>query len=191
MQPVDREGQFKAKIIEYGIRSADSGAVAVSLKAHLTELWHEDHWVPWAEYQQEATGDVWVVKKDGTVSQDSAENLMRCTGWDGSFTSISGKTWEPTDCQVQISKDEYKGQVRYRINYVNPIDRDPTGSMSVVPDDKIRELENRFGAPLRAIRGNVMRNQPAGNGKSAPPAPPKSATPHPESAAAQAGGIPF
>lgn len=195
MQAVDREGQFRAKILEYGIRPADSGAVAVSLHVHLTELWSGDQWHPWAEYQMEAFGDVWVVKKNGEVSQDAAENLMRCTGWDGSFASISNKTWKPTDCQVAISKDEYKGQVRYRINFVNAFDRDPSGGMSTVPDDKIRELENRFGASLRAIRGNIMRNQPAApaNGKpTAPPAPPAAAAPHPASAAAQsADGIPF
>lgn len=197
MTPVDREGQFRAKIIEYGIRTVDSGAIAVVLRAHLTEKWEGDQWIPWAEYQQDASGDVWVVKKNGEVSQDSAENLMRCTGWDGSFSSISNNTWQPTDCQVQISKDEYKGNVRYRINYVNAFDRDPAGGMAPIGDDKVRDLENRFGASLRAIRGNIMRNQPAApaaaNGRpAAPPAPPVAAAPHPASAAARsADGIPF
>lgn len=180
MQPVDRAGIFKAKITGYGLTESEKGAVGIVLKAELTDLWDPTNkeWYPWAQYEQEAEGAIWIVKKDGTINQLGADSLIKCAGWDGNLESITGETWQPTPVQVAIDSDEYNGKTRFRINFVNPFDRTP-GMMSTVSADKARELQNRFGGLLRAIAGNARRNGATPNGAPPPPARPASPAPPP------------
>lgn len=169
-QPVDREGIFRGTITEYGLKEMESGAVAVSIKAKLDEFYQADAWHPWAEYEQEAQGDIWVLKKDNGGPNDKAiASLVRCAGWDGEFTSITNETWKPTPAQFVVKREEYNGQTRFKIAFVNEFDRSPSGSMGNVDQAKAKELQARFGSQLRAIVGNSKRAAPP-NGS--PPAPP-------------------
>lgn len=194
MQACDREGAFRAVISDYGLKEMESGAVAVAIKARLTDFWDaaNGEWIPWEQYEMEVEGDIWIVKKDGGgVNQNGAESLMRHAGWDGSLESISNATWQPTACQVVVKRDEYKGNVRYKIAFVNALDRTP-GGLSNVDPAKVRELETRYGAQFRAIGGNIKRNAPPAVGR--PASPPASAAPPrpPEPAAASSNDkIPF
>jgi hypothetical protein len=143
---------------------------------------------PWREYDMEAFGDVWIVKKDGALNDRQAKALMQHAGWDASLASISEATWKPTPCQVEITHEKYKDQDQFKISWVNDFNRVPgAGALSNVDSDKVKELEARFGSPLRALQGNVRRNTTAPAGKKPSP-PPKS----PVAAGAAAGdGIPF
>jgi hypothetical protein len=188
MQPVDRVGIFRAQIVEFGLNEAESGSVAINIRAHLTEWWDGEKWVDWNPSQQECDGSLWVVKKDGSANEGAAESLMRHAGWDASFSSVVNGTWKPTPCQVEIREDEYKQKKRKRIEFINDFSRTP-GALSNVDSSKASDLDNRFGPSFRALAGNVMRNRPSPGGGSRPPAPPP-----PEMAGAAAGnsdGIPF
>lgn len=167
----DREGTFRANITGYGLRDADgSNSVAVTLQARLLEMWDGQEWQEWEQYDMEAIGDIWIIKKDGSPNTHGVESLVRHAGWDGSIEAIVNTTWQPAKCQVVIKPDEYKGEVRYRIEFVNSYDRVP-GQVSTVSPEKGRDLASRHGAALRAIAANVKRNAtvPA-NGKPAAPA---------------------
>lgn len=174
MQPVDRKGVFRAEIIEYGLKQMDSGSVAVSLRCKLLEMWDGKEWQPWAQYEMEAKGDVWVIKKDGNANESAAESLMQHAGWDASFSSVINNTWQPTPCQVTIEEETYKNQAQRKIGFINAWDRTP-GAMSNVDEAGAQQLESRFGSTLRALRGNLSRNVPPVNRPSAPPAPPQPA----------------
>lgn len=174
-QPVDREGVFRAEIKEFGIKESDSGAVGISIKAELTEFWNGAEWEPWTEYGMEAIGDVWIVKKDKSINQSGTESLIRYAGWDGDILSIVNATWQPTPIAVVIKADEYKGNVRYRVEFVNDYSRVP-GGLSMVSPEKANELKTRYGSQLRAIAGNVQRNA-APIQPSKPPAPVAPPTP--------------
>lgn len=192
--PCDREGIFRAVIVEYGLKEMDSGAIAVSIKASLKDLWNNGDWAEWAQYEMEAEGDLWIVKKDsGGPNKSQIEALCRCAGWDGNLESIVAGTWQPTPCQVVVKRDEYKGNVRYKIAFVNAYDKTP-GALSNVDDTKARELQTRYGAQIRAIAANVARNGTPTNG--APPPPPaaasKATAPAPPVSIADGGAdIPF
>lgn len=184
--PVDREGAFRCQLADYGLKQMDSGAVAISLRVALTEHYDGEHWQPWAQYDMEAEGDIWIVKKNGEINQQAAESLMRHAGWDGTLESITGATWTPTPFQVTVKRDDYQGNVRHKIAYVNEFDRTPGGLSNVSPD-KARELAARFGSQFRAIAGNVKRNNAAGAGTGAPAAPSRPAPPPPPPARQHAG----
>lgn len=169
----DREGNFRAVITSYGLKEMESGAVAVSIKASLTDFWDGTEWFPWKEYDVEAEGDVWIVKKNGDVNLGQAEALCRYAGWDGDMESIVQETWQPRPVTVAIQKDEYKRHVRYKIAFINDYNRTP-GAMSNVDREKAKALQAKHGAAFRAIAGNVQRNTapPPPSGKFPTPPPP-------------------
>jgi hypothetical protein len=188
MVPCDRTGNFRAEILDYGLKQMESGAVAVALHVLLTEMWDGENWLQWREYDMEAFGDVWIVKKDGALNDRQAKALINFAGWDASLASIADETWKPTPCQVEIAHDRYKDQDQYKISWVNDFNRVPgAGALSNVDAGKLKELEARFGSPLRALQGNVKRNTASPSTKK-PPSPPKAAA---TAAVAAGDDIPF
>jgi hypothetical protein len=194
-QPIDRIGDFRGSIIDYGLKEVDSGAVAVSLVVSITEMWDpaNKEWGAWDEYQQEATGDVWIIKKDGGgVNENGSQSLVRNAGWNGDLLSIINKTWEPCRIAFSVVRDVYKDVARFKIGFINDFNRAPGAAGNVTPD-KAKELATRFGAQLRAIAGNAKRNAPATNGTPPKPPPPSNLTPTPTPASvgSDPNDIPF
>jgi hypothetical protein len=189
MQACDRAGNFRIEIFEYGLKEMDSGSIAVSIRAKLTEWWDGTQWMDWLPYDMECSGDVWIVKKDGTTNDKAAESLMRYAGWDASLPAITEGTWTPSPCQAVVSQEEYKGVKSFKISFLNDRNRTP-GALSNIDTDKAKQLENRFGATLRGLHGNVRRNSTPP--EASRPSPPPSPKPQLQ-AAATAGddGIPF
>lgn len=171
-QLVDREGDFQGVIYEYGLREFDSGTVAISIRARLDAMWNGEEWEDWKQYDVEAFGSLFIIKRNGELNNTQVESLVRSAGWDGTMNSVVHGTWKPTPCQFSIKSEVYKEATQFKIAFVNPFDRVPGGGMGNIDADKAKQLEAKFGASLRAIAGNVKRNTVA-SGQSAPPAPPK------------------
>lgn len=174
----DREGDFRAEILEYGLQKADSGAVGVRMCFRLTAMWNTEsqQWDDWSQWNVVAWGSQWIIKKDQKVNTRTVESLSRNCGWDGSLGSIVNNTWEPTPCQVSVKAEEYEGNTSHRVAFVNPFDRIPGANVGNVDIDGLKALEQQFGSSLRAVVGNVKRNTAppqAVNSKSGPKAPPK------------------
>jgi hypothetical protein len=177
MSACDRAGNFRAEIVEYGLKATDkddSKSVAVSFRVLLTEWWDGEKWVPWSEYEMEAHGDAWIVKKDGKLNQRAINDLCKNCGWDGVLSSIANMTWKPTPFQVETKPHVYKEEKTYRIEWINPFDAIPgaAGVLGNVDDSKLKQLEQQFGPQLRALAGNVSRNSTTAAGRPVPPPPP-------------------
>lgn len=174
---VDREGTFRGTIVEYGLKEMDSGSIAVSIKAQLTEFFSdEEGWVDWTQYDVEAQGDVWVIKKDKTINQRAADSLVKFAGWDGTFTSINQGAWHPMPCQFTIkgeAPNEYHADTKYSIAFVNDFGRTPGGNLSNVDADRAKQLEGQYGSQMRALFSNVKRNsaKPETSKPKTPPGP--------------------
>jgi len=176
-QQIDREGVFQGIITEYGLREkSETGTLAVAIKAQLDAMWNGEGWDDWKEFEMEASGFLYIIKKDGQPNTGQVESLVRHAGWDGALKSLIDGTWQPTPCQFTIKANEYQGKTDYRIDFINELNRVP-GQMSNVTDDKLKALEAKFGAPLRAIAGSAKRNAaPAADAKMPKP---KKAAPAP------------
>lgn len=168
--PVDREGTFRAKIREYALFEAESGALAINVVADLTDMWNGSFWEGWSEYGQDVEGAVWIRKKDGTANEKAISSLCQHAEWRGTLREIDDRTWEPTPCQVVVKFDDYNTPGRYRVSFINGFNDTPGGTGNV-SSEKVRALEDSFGAQLRAIAGNAKLNAPKRNGQSKPPAP--------------------
>lgn len=182
----DREGTFKADIIEYGLKEHESGAVSLNIQCALGELWDRDNkvWDEWAQHDMRAFGSLNLVKKDGTLNQTQIKSLVEATGWNGDFAAIANCTWQPLRCQVQTKRNEYEGNVSFRVNWVNPVDAEPGSGLSNIDPDKAKALNARFGGNIRALAGNATRNATPAAGK--PPAPKANGTRKPAQAAVDA-----
>jgi len=189
----DREGSFQGRILEYGLKEFESGAVAITIKAALDKISNGEHWEDWEQYDMEAIGSLFIIKKDnGGVNNQQVESIVLATGWDGSLNSVVHGTWQPTPCQFVIKSETYKNVLQFRIAFINEHDRIP-GGLSNVDIDKAKALEAKYGSSLRAVSGNVKRNTaPAPTGKAMPaPKANGGAKEQPVGAAKKTDDIPF
>lgn len=189
MNAIDREGIFRANIIQYGVQKFDSGSVGIALGVDLLEMWvppgdgNEGYWDDWRSYGYSAEGTIIVIKKDGTAHKPQVEALCRHADWDANLESVASGAWMPKPCQVTIKREVYKKegydeQVSFKINFINDYDRSP-GSKGNVDASSARELQNQHGMTLRAIAGTVQKSTiPPGSGR--PPAPSRPSGPKPE-----------
>lgn len=166
---VQAEGFYRVKITEFGLKEMQTGAVAISLKAKLLECWQNEEWVDWGRFDQEAEGDVWIIKKDGMTNDGAVESLAKWAGWDGDIESIIKATWQPLHCQVQIKSEEYLGKTRCKIAFINDWNRLPK-AMTNVTNERAMQLQEKFGKGLRYIAGQHVTSTPAPAGASAGPA---------------------
>jgi hypothetical protein len=177
---IDRAGVFRATIQAYSLREEKSGAKGIAVEsAMISEAWNSETqaWEDWSQYDVDAEGVLYVVKKDGTVNQGTAESLIKYAGWNGDLEAVYAGTWIPTPCQIVVNEEkpnDYHEKSRYRISFVNAFDSTP-GKMGNVSAERAKELQNQYGAQFRALAGNNQRNAKAPAGK--PTLPPPAATP--------------
>ena len=159
MPQLEQAGNFRGPVISYGLNKVESGAQSVYLTVRIEEIWYEGEWCDYREHQLEVSGDIWIVKKDGSINERQVRSLIDYAGWDGSLLSICDQSWCPPPVQITVGEDEYQGNVRYRINWLNHYDRMPGGGN--VSAEEAKELQARYGAQLRALSGNATRNAAA------------------------------
>lgn len=192
--PVSQVGSFRGPIMEYGLFEADSGSVGINIKCAITDIFHEDDWLDYREYDLEVEGTIWIVKKDGSLNESGVQSLVKYAGWDGMLEAITSKTWQPDEISFSVEAATYKEKTRHKINFIGSWENPPGRMMGNVDEAKAKALASRFGSQLRAVIGNTKRNAPPPAGSK--PAPPKKSPPKAEPVAAAANGeggdgIPF
>ena len=187
---IDREGTFRGTIIEYSLFDRTSGGLALIVTASLKEAWDAENqaWEDWAEYDVQASGFLTLVTKEGKLNRKQTEALIKHTGWDGAFTSIDDESWQPTPCQFVIRENNYQGVKTFQIAFINGHDDEPGGKQRLTPE-RLKALSSQFGSDLRAIAGNVKRQESTPTGT--PPAPPKKAEAPPMEPPLDEQEIPF
>ena len=144
-----KEGQFRAKIVSYSLKEAASGAVGIHVKCLLTAEpgpsggWSDcDH--------MEADGDIWIIKKDGDTNDRAVESLINHAGWDGNLETIANQGWTPKPCSVTTQRNEYNGEVTYKIGFINAYDSKPQ-----MGKDRAAELQRKYGEKLHRLGGAI------------------------------------
>ena len=155
MPELEQAGTFRGRITQYGLSQKTSGAHSVYIEVAIDEVFEDGEWGDWRAYELTVTGDLWVVKKDGTLNDRQITALCDYAGWDGSFAAVAEGRWKPTPVQVRVQENVYKDETRYRINWINAYDAVPGGGN--VSADEAKKLEAKFGSQVRAICGNAVR----------------------------------
>src|SRR3990167_2344707 len=173
-EQADRTGTFRGDIIEYGLRREKSGSVGIGVKVALKEMWDESAdppgWIPW-DYDQEAFGTIYVIKKDGHLHETGFGPLVEHANWDGDFDSINNATWKPLPVQFTLEANEYQGKTTYRVGFVNGWNDTPGNGLGKCDAATVNELKTKYGSTMRAFASTVRAaSAPKPAGK--PPAPP-------------------
>jgi hypothetical protein len=194
MEMVDRPGDFRGVVEEYGVRKTDkSKSVGVNILMRITEMYDHDaqEWVGW-DYQHHVYGTIWVIKKDGTPNDNGVKSAVEALDWDGSFTSLSAKTWKPAPCSFSVVEKEYQGSTSLEISFFNEYDRVPGGGMKQLDENEVKAIQAQYGSPLRGLAAQFKRNKtvPAAGSKPAAP-PPAKRQPEPVTNGAPQEDVPF
>ena len=152
-------GQYRINIFDYSLKETKTGSVMLKVRAKIT---HEAGHDGWEECDPtEVDGFLCVIKKDGNPNAFMVEALMNHAGWDGNLESLGNGGWEPTPCACTTARNEYNGDVKYQINFINSYDAVPQ-----MGPERARELQAKFGAKLRSLGGSAT---PAAARLNAPP----------------------
>ncbi len=153
MSQVKQEGVYKARITDFGLIEADSGAVGVSIRTALYERWTPDQ--EWEVCDLEAEGTLWIVKKDGSANTPAVESLVNHAGWNGNVLSIFEHTWQPRACQVTVKADTYKNETRYKIAFVNSLNRAP-GGMGNITKERAQAIQSKMAKKAGRILQKIL-----------------------------------
>jgi hypothetical protein len=201
---LDRPGHFQVRCKDYTLAQFDSGAVGLQMVCRVLAQWDDETkgWLDWVKGEDGTEYDeitvealIILVKKNdangksGGINEKQADALIEHCGWNGSFTSIESKEFQPTDFQLKVEEETYKNKTRYRGAWVNAFDAVPGGGgLAGISSDVAKRLQDQWGSSLRALASKAKDKAQKPGGK--PTMPPKAKAPAPEPAAT-GGDIPF
>lgn len=172
----DRDGRFKARIIESGLgETGTNKLLTFTAKYALTDWWNGEMWEAWESYCAEIIGYHYLVKRDGTPNATQVDALRGALGWNGDLAALHNTQWaEPV--QVSLGYEEYQGKSRLKVQYVNPVDYEGASLKHASPDE-VRGIVGKYGAMFRALGGGAPASSAPPKTKPAapPPAKPKPA----------------
>lgn len=190
-QRIDRQGTFQGRLIDFAVKKAKSGAVAITVHAEIDAALIGDQWEDWAEFEFDVFGDLWVVGKTGEVIEWTARDLCEFAGWDGDLESISSGTWEPPSVVFHVQPNEFEGIVRYRLSRIVDPDKPNRGTISGLDDDDVKSLQAEHGPALRAVVGDLLEEPAPSKPKRAGKPKPKKATVPPDDGGPGGDDVPF
>lgn len=161
---VNREGRFKARILESGVSETGNN--------HLTtftarfgieqELGGDRVWYDISAESLEITGYFYIEKRDGSLNTFTINALGESLGWDGrelfwlQDTDLSDRL-----VQITVALEEYDGKVRPKVKYINHEDAEPMQGVQKADQSQRTAITNRLGSKLRANAGGAPRPAPA------------------------------
>jgi len=159
-QRIDRAGIFQGRVIDYGVKTAKSGAVAVTLHVEIDNALVGDDWEDWREFEFDAFGDFWVVGKTGDALEWTVRDLAKWLDWDGDLETIAKGTWTPTDpVTFKVEADEFEGVIRYRLARLVDPEKPSGGTVAGLDADEVKGLAAEFGPALRTIAGEFATDR--------------------------------
>lgn len=180
-------GNARGRITEYGVQSAQSGAIGINLTIAVEDYFDKEtgEWVDCRDNEFESTGTLWIVKRSGEINDNAAVPLMEHADWRDIESTADG-TWKPTPCGFSIEEEPAteKYPKKWRIGFINAYDSTPGGG-NVTPE-KAKALGSQYGGAFRALRGTIQRAATVPAGKPAAPKP--SGGPKPPTPKAKKGG---
>lgn len=191
-QNIDREGTFRGVVEQSVVRKLEGKkSVPVSLRVAVASEYTEgeaaqqslrdagytvdkDGFCEWpsgtvAEY------DAWVIKKDGTPNKFAVDGLVEAFGWDGSLKSVSAFIGQ--SLQFTVEREEWEGNVRYKIGFINPVGAVRGGGLRSAPEGEVAALSASYDSQLKAFAAQARKE--LADSAPAPSAPP-AAAPAPE-----------
>ncbi|WP_428937792.1 hypothetical protein [Fontivita pretiosa] len=177
----DREGRFKATILEHGVAETGPNNLATFVcQFGLIQELVNGEWIA-TDQDLAISGYFYLEKKDGSINTVTLDQLKSAFGWDGRDPLwLQDADFSQLVVQVKLEFEQYDGKQRLKVRYVDAEDAMPAG-VPRADDNARRTLSARLGSRLRALAGGTPAPAPKPAGKpTATPAPPTASKPAPK-----------
>jgi hypothetical protein len=191
----DREGRFKATILEHGVAETGPNNLATFVcKFGLTDELVNGEWAGLGPEESglDITGYFYLEKRDGSINTITVDQLKAAFGWDGRDPLwLQDSDFSQLTVQVKLEYEQYQGKnglkTSLKVRYVDAPDAEGRGVPKADANAR-KSLSTRLGSKLRALAGGTPVSTPKPSGKPAapPPAAPKSAPKAPAAPPAKA-----
>lgn len=175
----NREGRFKATILEHGVAETGPNKLATFVcRFQLIQELINGEWEP-VDQDFDITGYFYLEKRDGTLNSITIDNLKSAFGWDGRDPFwLQDADFSRLVVQVKIAFETYDNKTRLKVQYVDAENATPTG-VPQADDAARRSIGTRLGSKFRANVGGTPAPAPKPNAGSrpTPPKPKPAATP--------------
>ena len=152
-QAIDREGVFKARPRQWSVTNPPGKkSVGIRILFGIDSQYDpaSGSWGDWTQYGDwTVEGTFWVIGKNGQILADKVAQLAELLGWDQQLTSIV-QTNPPSELvQVTVRADSYKGETRFRADWLAAVDADPTGGGGGVTVEQAKQRMAERGIEVR------------------------------------------
>ncbi len=151
----NREGRFKATILEHGVAETGPNSLATFVcRFQLVQELISGQWEP-VEEDFDITGYFYLEKRDGSLNTVIIDQLRKAFGWDGrdpfwlQDTDFSG-----LQVQIKLGWERWNDQDRLKVQWIDAEDATPLG-VPQTDENVRRSIANRLGAKLRANAGGA------------------------------------
>lgn len=169
----NREGRFKATILEHGVAETGPNKLATFVcRFQLVQELINAEWEP-IDQDLDITGYFYLEKRDGTLNTVTIDHLKSAFGWDGRDPFwLQDADFAGLIVQIKLTFETYDNKTRLKVQYVDAEDATPSG-VPQADDTARRAIATRLGAKFRANAGGMPAPAPKPPVGSRP-APPKS-----------------
>ncbi|MCO6438969.1 MAG: hypothetical protein J5J06_17885 [Phycisphaerae bacterium] len=167
-----RPGRYKARVIESGLTLLGDMRLATVVVNYqcIAELVHGE-WLPIDE-DVSICGYHFIQKRDGSLNQHTINALRDALGWDGlDVRWFEQANLRDVDVQLSCDWEEFEGQQRMRVKFLNPADY-AGGGVPHADAALMQSLAAQLNPKLRAFSGGAAPARPAQAARPAPAAPP-------------------
>lgn len=159
----NREGRFKANILEHGVAETGSSKLATFIcRFGLLEELVNNEWVAFGPEDMglEIIGYFYLEKRDGSINTVTIDQLKAAFGWDGRDPLwLQDADLGRLVVQVKLEFELFEGKTRLKVRYVDAEDAAPAGVQKA--DEATRQsLGTRLGSKLRALAGGTPAASP-------------------------------
>lgn len=169
MRPLTIEGNFRVVPRDWGLKTFESGALAVNIRFEVVEEFQSGGtWRKWPAHDpREVSGDFFLLKRDGKPNEKLVKSLAAALGWPGDLAALDDPQSQFRACQVDVREEVYNNASRMKAVWIHHWDHQPRSSIS---QDELRTLESRHGDALRALAGPEVAEASAAPAQPAPAA---------------------
>ena len=155
LNAIDRPGTFRGNFVEHGVSKTTNGYPQFVGKLKALEYYNEEtgEWMSWTEFDQEITAYLCLYTKDkqsGAWKElQNATQLKKALGWDGaSFSTLANGNYANTMVLFRVEEDEYNGNVKLKVSWVDTHDANPLRQLVAFDTDKLKTLDTEFTGVL-------------------------------------------
>lgn len=198
MSQIDTAGRYRGPITEHSIGVTKNGYPQFIARLFAAEKWvdelkelkhfHEQgvieqnedgsftpQWVDWSSFDEYITAYMVLFNNADEFSEDTKlynyDQLVDSIGWDGTeFDSLNNDSFLQTVVQFRVEEDEYNGQTRLRVNWMDPEDANPQQALGKLDDDKLKALAGKLkiGGKKAAKPAKASKPGKSGEGSTKP-----------------------